>query len=559
MTMTRLTAILCSRRTRRLLAVAALATAVTPAALLAAAGGASAGSTIDVYAVKGGAAGLRVTVQTGYSFVVEPDVMIPRATAAIEADHVDALASPADPGDSVDTLPGVGFPTAEQDIENGAATPNPLPSPFPGSGSPPPQQFTDAVDSVVSTFAATFNPTLTVPYERAEAGYPNADNAPQRSVYPPAGPGNVPPQAPELPDFPDVFGLISAHNSLGTATAAPGSGVADSGVGSAVSIPALGLSIGRISTHVEMHGGNGGTATSRVTTTLHNVDFAPPPPPSQPGVPLPAPPQSGAVLHIGTLVLTATTMRAPGAAHATSRTSLEATGVSIAGQSARLDEHGFSVNGTPQQSLDSAVQQLISALNSPSCQPLAPLSLPGLGSLTSQPQMQIGTPQLQDTLSHNGNEDSVAMDGPTLCLATTAPIPGSGGVAATPTVYRITLGSVASSAYGVSLPQASALNLQFPPTLSTTSGGAPGSVTSTTVDNAGSGSSGTAQGGAPSGLRGLRGLLARLTGGILSPQVVVTVATLAEIALLATLWLSYRLATAPPPGDATPASRLDLV
>jgi len=151
----------------------------------------------------------------------------------------------------------------------------------------------------------------------------------------------------------------------------------------------------------------------------------------------------------------------------------------------------------------------------------------------------------------------VAMDGPTLCLATTAPIPGSGGVAATPTVYRITLGSVASSAYGVSLPQAGALNLQFPPTLSTTSGGIPGSVTSTTIDNAGSGStSGTAQGGAPSGLRGL---LARLTGGILSPQVVVTVATLAEIALLATLWISYRLATAPPPGDASPASRLDLV
>lgn len=554
----RLVAALRRGRTRRLLAVAALATAITPAALLAAAGGAAAGSSIDVYAVKGGAAGVRVTVQTGYSFVVEPDVMIPRATAAIEADHVDALASPADPGDSVDALPGLGFPTAEQDIENGAATPNPLPPPFPGSGSPPPQQFTDAVDSVVSTFAATFNPTLTAPYLHAEAMYPNADNAPQRSAYPPAGPGNVPPQLPELPDFPDVFGLMSAHNSLGSAKAGPGSGVADSGEGSAVSIPALGLSIGRISAHVEMHGGNGGTATSSVVTTLHDIDFAPPPPPSVPGLPLPTPPSAGTLLHIGVLVLSATTQRAPGAAHATSHTSLEASGVSLAGQSARLDEHGFSINGTPNPALNGAMQQLIAALNSPSCQPLAPISVPGAGSLTSQPQMQIGTPQLQDQLSHNGNEDAVSMNGPTLCVATSAPIPGTNGVAATPTVYRITLGSVASSAYGVSLPEEGALNLAFSPSLSTTGGGGAGSVSNTTITNPGSSSSSsTAQGGAHPG--GLRGLLATLTGGILSPPVVVSVASLAEIALLATLWLSYRLAGAPAAGDASPTTRMDLV
>ena len=35
-----------------------------------------------------------------------------------------------------------------------------------------------------------------------------------------------------------------------------------------------------------------------------------------------------------------------------------------------------------------------------------------------------------------------------------------------------------------------------------------------------------------------------LTGGILSPKAVITVASFAELALLATLWLSYRLAAA---------------
>jgi hypothetical protein len=540
-----------SHRMRRMLAVAALLTAVSPGALLLSGSRASASATLDVYAVKGGGAGVRVTVQTGYSFVVEPDAMIPRAAATIEADHVDALASPLDPGDSVDALPGVGLPTAEQDIDNGAATPNPLPPPFPGSGSTPPPQFTQTVDSVVSQFASTFNPVLTVPYEHAQAGYPNPAGEPQRSTFPVGSADNVP------PDFPDLFGLISAHSSSGSTTAGPGRGIADSGVGSAVSIPALGLSIGRISSHVEVHGGSGGAATSSVVTELHEVELAEP---ALLGLQLPPLPSGTALLHVGTMVLTATTERAPGTPHATSHTSLEASGVTVAGHSARLDEQGISLDGAPQPLLNGAAQTLVGALNSPTCTPDTPIGVPGLGSVTSQPRMQMGLPTLQSQVTHHGNEATVSMTGPTLCIATTAPIPGTDGqVAATPAVYTITLGSVTSSAYGIAFPAEGVTTLPLLPAMPETgvTGGGGTTVTNTTIDNSVSSTATTPPiSPAPTGLRAL---LARLTGGILSRPAVVTVATLAELVLLATLWLSYRLAAAKPPDDASPASRMDLV
>ena len=538
--MPRIVARLRTTRTRRVLAAAIVATAMAPLALLLSGTGAGAAGTLDVYAVKGGAAGVRITVQTGYSFVVEPDVMIPRATAGIEADQVLALASPADPGDSVDSLPGVGLPTAEGDIENGAATPNPLPSPFPGSGSTPPPQFTQAVDSVVSTFASTFNPKLTVPYEHAVAQYPNPAGEAQRSTFPVGSADSVP------PDLTDLFGLASVRSSSGWATAAPAHGVADSGVGSAVDIPMLGLSIGRISSHVEMRGATAAISTAQ--TTLQNVDVANP---STPGTPL---------LHIGTLVLSVTTQRAPGAARATAHTSLEASGVTVAGQAARLDENGFSVNGGPVSPLNGALQQAIAMLNVQNCTPQAPASLPGLGSLTSPPTMQVGPPTLQNQVTHHGNEDSVAMTGPTLCIAGSAPVPGPGGVAATPTVYRVTLGDVSSSAYGVSFGAAGTTSGTFLPPLPQTDGSAGGNtVTETTITDGSSAASPGAPQSPAAQPGGVRGLVARLVGGILQPPVVVTVATLAELALLATLWLSYHLARMPPAEDASPSTRMDLV
>lgn len=554
-----MTARLATRRVRRILAAAALLTVAAPAALLLAGNTAGAASSLDVYAVKAGGAGVRITVQTGYSFVVEPDAMIPRAAASIEAGAVSALASPLDPGDSVDALPGVGLPTAEQDIMNGAATPNPLPSPI--GGQTPPPQFTQTVDGIVTNYVAPFNPLLTVPYEHAFAGYPNATGAPQRAVYPPPVPtssNGAQLQAPALPDFADPLGLVSVHSTLGEAQAGPGSGVADSGIGSAVSIPALGLSIGRISSHVEVHGGTtstGGAATSTVVTTLQNVDLATT---SASGLPLP---NGTALLHIGTLVLTATTERTPGAAHATSKSTLEASGVSVAGQSARLDENGLTVLGQP-SALNPLAKQIVDTVNSlsgPQCTPNPPIGVPNLGTITSQPVMKIGLPQVQSQVTHGGNEASVSLTGPTLCIATTAPIPGTNGVAATPTIYTVTLGDVSSSAYGISFPAEATSIAPLPPPLPETGvAGATGGIdTSTIITNPGASSTPPP---APT-QRPLasRGLAAILTGGILSPQVVVTMATLAELALLATLWLSYRLAAAARADDASAASRMDMV
>jgi len=539
--------------TRRALSAVVILTA--PVVLLLSGGHARAASVIDVYAVKGAATSVRVTVQTGYSFVVEPDAMIPRAAATIQADQVEALASPLDPGDSVDALPGLGVPTAEQDIENGASGPNPLPSPI--GGSTPPPQFSQAVGAVVSQFAATFNPYLTVPYEHADASYPNASGSPQHAVFPPPGPNNTPPQGPDNYDFPDLFGIAGAHNSVGTATAGPGSGVADAGEGSAVSIPALGLSIGRVSSHVEVHGGNGGAATSSVVTSLQNVDLALPAPPT------PLPGGAAPTLHIGTLVLTASTTRAPGAAQATSHTDLQASGVTVAGVSARLDENGLSLNGSP-SALNGPVSQLIATLSSPQCTPDPPVGVPNGPSLpASQPVLTIGAPVLHDQLSHHGNERSVSMTGLTLCLATIAPVPNtSGAPSPTPTIYTVTLGDASSSAYGVSLPQESVgspLLPAMPQTGTLDAGG--GSVTDTVVTN-GAPQSPQQAPVTPQQPGGLSRLMATLTGGILSPNVVVAVASLAELALLATLWLSYRLVAGRRrrDGDATAnASPLDLV
>jgi len=551
---------------RRALGIATLAAAVAPVAALALPGPATATSGLDVYAVRASGAAVRITVQTGYSFVVEPDAMIPRAAASIEADQVDALASPLDPGDSVDALPGLGVPTAEQDIKQGAQTPFPsqvpAPSPLnlgvpsPLAGATPPPQFSGAVDQAVNTVAGVLNPTLTAPYEHASATYPNpAGSGPQRATFPPGSADNVP------PDFPDILGLASAHSSSGSATAAPGRGVADAGVGSAVTVPALGLSVGRTSSHVEVSGDTG-PAIATVVTTLQDVDLRVPSVPG--GIALPVPLPAGTVLlHIGELVLTATTERAPGAAAATSRTSLEASGVTVLGHSARLDQGGLSVDGTPSP-VDSVVSQLFGALSSQRCTPQPPIGVPNGPQLpVSQPVLSIGPPVLHDTPSHNGNERSVSMSALTICLAGIAPVPNASSqpLSPTPTIYTITLGSASSSAYGITLPSDSGGAVgPLLPSLPQTGVSVPGGLdttTSTTPGSPGSAGAGAAPGSAAPASS--RGLVAWLTGGILTPRAVVAVAGLAELALLATLWIAWRRSLSPRVDEAAPRSRMDLV
>jgi hypothetical protein len=551
------------RRTRRILVAAALVAVAAPLAALGLPDAARAAS-LDVFALKGSAAGVRVTVQTGYSFVVQPDAMLPRAAATIEADQVRAIASPLDPGDDVDALPGIGVPTAEQKIQQGAATPFPeqlpFPSPFnvtvppPLGGATPPPQFSQGVSNAIGTAAPAVNPILTAPYLHVDAAYPNSSSpGPQRATYPRGSSDNVP------PDFPDLLGLISAHSSSGSASAAEGSGVADAGVGSAVSIPSLGLRIGRISSHVEVRGAGSG-AVSTVVTTLHDVTLGAP---SLPGVAVPQPRPGTSLLHIGALVLSATTQRSADAARATSHTSLQASGVTVAGQSARLDEKGFSVNGAPSP-LNDVAREILKQLNSPECKPATPIDAPGLGSLTSVPALRIGLPALHNDVTHNGNEGVVSMTGPSICVATTAPIPGTNGnVAATPTIYTITLGDVSSSAYGVSFPTDTPLT-GFSPILADTGIGGPNG-TSYGIDTSGTAASGataTAPGhtsGAASSQSNGRSLLAMLTGGILSRRVVVLVAMLAELALLGTLWASWLMSRRRALAGDSPTNRMDLV
>lgn len=553
-----------SARMRRLLAAAALFLAAAPAASIALPRDAGATPSLDVYAVKASGTAVRVTVQTGYSFIVEPDAMIPRAAASIEADQVSALASPLDPGDSVDALPALGVPTAESDIEQGAQTPFPgqvpAPSPLnlaipsPLAGSTPPPQFSAAVDSGVTDFAALFNPTLTATYEHAQASYPTpGSSGPQRATFPPGSADNVP------PDLPDIFGLASAHSSSGSATAAPGRGVADAGVGSAVTVPDLGLSIGRTSSHVEVSGDTG-PAIATVVTTLQDIDLRVPTLPSGVALPLPMPLAAGTtLLHIGSLVLTATTERSPGAASATAHTDMEFSGVTVLGHAARIGPDGITLDGSPSP-LNGPIGQLIGGLGSARCTPNPPLGIPNGPSLpVAQPVLSIGPPVRRDQLSHNGNERSASLSGLTICLATVTPVPNASSqpLSPTPTVYTITLGDVASSAYGISLPGEGSLSIGgLPPALPQTGVSIPGggSTTATTP-----GSPGTPGSPATPGGSGLGRLLATLTGGILNPGVVVTVAILAELALLATLWLSYRLAAAARLPGESPASRMDLV
>jgi len=157
----------------------------------------------------------------------------------------------------------------------------------------------------------------------------------------------------------------------------------------------------------------------------------------------------------------------------------------------------------------------------------------------------------------------VAMNGPTLCIATTVPIAGSNGLAVTPTIYTVTLGSLSSAAYGVSFGGDSA-GSTFSPNLTDTGTTPvnPAGIDTTTVTGGASASApGAAPPPAPSSHPAARGLFATLTGGILSRRVVVTVALLAEMALLGTLWASWLLARSARRRavDDSPTTRMDLI
>ena len=281
----------------------------------------------DAANLKGGCAALELTVKTGYSFVVEPDVQIPRAGTAVQEGASEAIASPADPGDLVDGLAGLGIPEAQGYIVNGYPG---APPPFAGQGLgklPPP------LNSAGQTLVQNpFNQALTYPYEHADAGYPNAQS-PGTQTATLAGTPNA--------TFADASGLLTVNGTTAKAVAGDGSAVADSGAGAAAtataptvplgvgSIPAFGVSVGRVSAHSEAQV-LASKVTEVATCTLNDVELAVP---------------GAAAVHIGAVVATVHAERAIGAPRAISTESIEFTGVTVNGQGATLDQNGLRVGG----------------------------------------------------------------------------------------------------------------------------------------------------------------------------------------------------------------------
>jgi len=377
-------------------------------------------SAFDAANLKGGCAALELTVKTGYSFVVEPDVLIPRAETAVQEGASDAVASPADPGDSVDGLAALGIPQAEGYIVNGYPG---APSPFAGQGLgklPPP------LNSVGTTLVTNpFNQALTYPYEHADAGYPNVQS-PGTQTATLAGTPNA--------TFADPSGLLTVNAATAKSVAGDGMATADSGAGAAVtgappglgSLPALGVSVSRVSAHSEAHV-LAGKVTEDATCTLSGVDIAVP---------------GAATLHIGAVVATVHAERALGASRAVASESIEFTGVTINGQGATLDQSGLHAGGRTITKLPAATTPTPPAgLLPPSAGPV-PLSSPSVSVAGSSVTKQ----------QPSADEAIVAATGATVTITSTTPIPNAvppSGVSVTPTVYTLHIASLAGEAYGL--------------------------------------------------------------------------------------------------------------
>jgi hypothetical protein len=381
-------------------------------------------SAFDAANLTGGCAAVELTVSTGYSFVVQPDVQMPRAATTVEEGHADALASPVDPGDSVDALAGLGIPEAEGYIVNGYPG---APSPFAGQGLgklPPP------LDSVGQTILHNpFNPALTYPYEHAEAGYPDPTKpGPQTATY--AGAPNA--------ATGDPSGVFTVNAGAATATAGDGFATADSGAGAAataavpavpavVSLPWLGVSVGRVAAHSEAHV-LASKVTQDSTCTLHDVEIAVP---------------GAAAIHIGAVAATAHAERALSAARAAASESIQFSGVTVNGQGATLDQNGLTVGGHP-----------VTGLPQPTTLPTPPVTVPqpsGVPVSTTPPTVAVSGSDVS-TKQPTADEVSLTATGATVTITSTTPLPNGvppTGISSTPTVYTLHIATLASEAYGL--------------------------------------------------------------------------------------------------------------
>ncbi len=468
-------------------------------------GASAATNPFDAANLKGGCAALELTVTTGYSFVVEPDVQVPRAGTVVQEGASEAIASPADPGDSVDGLAGLGIPEAEGYIVNGYPG---APSPFAGQGLgklPPP------LNSAGQTLVQNpFNRALTYPYEHADAGYPNA----QRPGTQTATLGGTPDAS-----FADPSGLLTVDAATARSVAGDGMAVADSGAGAAAagaspavplgvgSVPALGISVGRVSAHSESHV-LADKVTQDATCALHDVEVAVP---------------GSAAVHIGAVVATVHAERVIGASRAISSESIEFTGVTVNGQGATLDQHGLRVAG-----------RTITTLPATAATPTPPPGLlpPSAGPVPSTPPTVsfAGTQVVQQ--QPNADEAIIAATGATVTISSTTPIPNAippTGVSTTPTVYTLHIASLAGEAYGL-------------PSSSSTPGVGLGQVASGVAGVLGGGIGGLGSHGATQahpGSAGQPGTLAAVAVTPLQRAIVLVISSMLEALLLAGVARNY--------------------
>jgi hypothetical protein len=443
------------RRIRTLLAVGSLVVGAGTAALAASPSRATAAGTLDVYNVQANAAPIEIAVKTGYSFVVYPDAQMPRATTFIEGGQVTSIASPADPGDNADALAGLVVPLGEASIAAALIDPNGL-----GQFPSPIKDVFAAVSKAIPV-VEPYNSMVTTPYEHVSAAYPSVDKfgkptGAQTTAF------GVDPQVA------DPTGTFAVEAAAGRAFADKNVGIAEAGAGGAISIPALNLSIGRVSSHSEVHG-FADRATADAISTVQNFTLANfPGVPQVPGAPslLPGVPAAQLpLLHIDSIAANVHTERVAGAARATATKTVRYGGVTVLGQPASIGDNGVTLSSSNQ-----SLQPVIDGLNklfgaAKTVNGGLPPGLPLFGgNQTILPEGTLAGPIGNETVSHNNNQDTAGVSGLTLTLDSTILVPSQTQGALPPDPknpptlvpsqvrYTVTLATANSSAYGYNFP-----------------------------------------------------------------------------------------------------------
>ena len=478
---------------------------------------------LDVTAADATAAAIEVTAQDAYSFVFDPDVQLPRATASIAADRARATASPADPGDQVDALPGTAIPLGEgmavAGVQGAAGrAPQPLPSVFAAGAT--------ALGTAFTTLGPATAPAG-VPFEHVVAVYPDPGHAgASSSTF-----GTDPQVA-------DPTGLLALEGAARQASAGPGAAVADAGGGAAVTAAALGFRVGRLASHAEsrtfagrvvadawsevdgLDVGAGALGLSAAVTTVLG---------------------GATVLHADVLRTDLHAERTAGAA-ATGHATVSATGVTVLGHAARVDSSGIHVDGAGVE-----LAPVVAAVNALLDRAATVDRLvPDGGPTGRDPVVPIGHfagPVSATSTTHSGDQATALAAGLTLTVRATVlvpastaipPPPGPPQLSPTPVTLQVVLASARVRAYGRTLPPppvvaapAAALGGTPPhrPDRATAAGGAPtAGVASVTAPNP-----------APTApVPSATGAAVRRAGG-LPAGLVVTVAAAAQLAILGAL------------------------